>query len=117
MEEPALISAEDILSVFFAAHDPTTINRQGGDVGEQYRSVIFYIDDSQKERIEKFVKSITGIYKDSIKTQIGKLERFYPAEEYHKDYFSKFPDKPYCQLVISPKVDSVKKEFKKFLKN
>lgn len=106
---PKKVSLEKILEVFFEAHDPTTLNRQGNDVGTQYRSVIFYTDENQKEIIENFIEKIKNDYTEKIVTEISKLEKFYKAEDYHQDYFDKNPDNRYCQLVIAPKVKKFKK--------
>lgn len=106
---PKKVSIEKILEVFFKAHNPTTLNRQGNDVGTQYRSVIFYIDDGQREIIENFIEKIKNDYAESIVTEISKLKKFYKAEDYHQNYFNKNPENRYCQLVIAPKLNKFKK--------
>ncbi|MEX0934883.1 MAG: peptide-methionine (S)-S-oxide reductase MsrA [Candidatus Paceibacterota bacterium] len=112
------IPLHDLLTVFFATHDPTTLNRQGNDVGSQYRSIILYTTEEQKEEAEKFIQEIDTSTTEggSVVTELKELERFYPAEEYHTDYFKDHPEQTYCQLVISPKVQKVQKEFQKLLK-
>ncbi len=107
------ISFKEILEVFWKTHDPTTLNRQGADVGTQYRSAIFYHDDVQKEIAEHHKSELekVGAFKDPIVTEISPLENFYPAEDYHNNYFNNHPEQPYCQLVIKPKVDKFKKAF------
>lgn len=114
--DPAVISYEELLDVFFSIHDPTTLNRQGEDVGTQYRSVIFYHDEKQKAAAEKSVKHHQQYWSDPIVTEITPLDVFYPAEEYHREYFRNHPDKPYCRLVINPKVQKFKAKFKDRLK-
>jgi peptide-methionine (S)-S-oxide reductase len=107
----------DLLTVFFATHDPTTLNRQGNDVGTQYRSIILYTTPEQKERSEKFIADLDSEYKDHpVVTEVRPLEKFYEAESYHKDYFANNPDKAYCQLVINPKVEKVQAKFAELLK-
>ena len=117
--DPSEVSYRTLLTVFFASHDPTTVNRQGDDIGPQYRSVIFYTNDEQKEEAKKLIKEInesTGAG-DSVVTELEPLDAFYEAEDYHKDYFEKNQDAPYCQLVINPKLNKVKEEFVELLKN
>ncbi len=111
--DPAVISYEDLLTVFFGSHDPTTPNRQGADVGEQYRSVILYSTDEEKATAERVSKGIQDSLTDGTRvvTQILPLDTFYPAEDYHKDYFKNNASAPYCQLVIEPKVEKVRKRF------
>ncbi len=108
--DPALVPLEAILRIFFETHDPTTMNRQGGDVGTQYRSVVFFKDEKQKKVAEAIRDEAQANLKDKIVTEIKPLEHFYRAEEYHQDYYAKNPDKPYCVAVISPKLE-------KFLKH
>ena len=104
---------KEILEVFWKTHDPTTLNRQGNDVGTQYRSVIFYHDDEQKkvalEYKEKLDKS--GIFEDPIVTEISPMTKFYPGEGYHQNYFNDNPNQPYCRLVVKSKVDKFKEIF------
>lgn len=116
---PAIISLKQILEVFFQVHDPTTLNRQGNDVGTQYRSVIFYDSNEQKElALEvKRALSIAKIWTDPIVTEISPLSEFYLAENYHQDYYSLNSDKnPYCSFVITPKMEKFRKTFKELLK-
>jgi len=116
--DPAKISYRDILNIFFTVHDPTTLNRQGADVGTQYRSAIFWHDEGQRQTAEEVVAEIAKdhIWKKPIVTQILPLEKFYPAEEYHRDYFSKHPEQAYCQIVIAPKIDKLQKKWANRLK-
>lgn len=109
----SLISYEDLLIVFFGSHDPTTPNRQGNDVGEQYRSVIFYSDDEEKETALRIIKNVDESLTDGTRvvTELIPLQEFFPAEDYHKDYFKKNSSAPYCQLIIEPKVEKVRKRF------
>jgi peptide-methionine (S)-S-oxide reductase len=102
----------DLLEVFFRIHDPTTKNRQGPDVGSQYRSAVFYHDDDQRETVEAFVEELesSGVY-DGIVTEIEPLDTFYDAEEYHQNYFEKNPEDAYCRMHAAPKVEKVREEF------
>jgi len=111
--DPAVISYEDLLTVFFGSHDPTTPNQQGADTGEQYRSVILYETDEEKQAAEKMIKEVDAPLKDGTRvvTQLVPLGKFFPAEEYHQKYFEKNTSAPYCQLVIEPKIEKVKKRF------
>jgi peptide-methionine (S)-S-oxide reductase len=104
--DPAEISLHDLLVVFFTTHDPTTPNRQGHDVGTQYRSAVFYRSDDQRRVAEAVVREIedAGVWRKKIVTQIVPFSAFYPAEEYHRDYFRRNPERAYCQAVIAPKV-------------
>ena len=115
---PEIITFEKLLEVFFQTHDPTTLNRQGGDVGTQYRSVIFYVNENQKKLAEKakLAAETSGIWSDPIVTSIEPLENFYPAEDYHQNYFAQNGDQPYCSLVIRPKMDKFKTKFSELLK-
>lgn len=108
-----VIRYEDLLTVFFGSHDPTTPNRQGNDVGEQYRSVILYGSDEEKLIAERVAKEIQESLKDGTRvvTRIVPLDQFYPAEDYHRDYFKKNASAPYCQIIIEPKVEKVRKRF------
>lgn len=116
--DPGQVSYDDLLTVFFATHDPTTLNRQGNDVGTQYRSIILYADEDQKRTAEAFVADLEKSQPGGapIVTEIKPLDAFYPAEDYHKNYFARNGDKPYCQAVISPKVAKAKKKFAALLK-
>lgn len=115
--EPSIIGIDDLLSVFFSSHDPTTINRQGNDVGEQYRSVIFYIAKEQKEKISSFIEKLERdkIYKSPIVTEIKPLDKFYEAEKYHQNYYNQNQNKPYCQMVINPKLLKLKQKYSHLL--
>lgn len=117
--DPKQISYEKLLHVFFTIHDPTTLNRQGNDIGSQYRSIILTHDEQQKQTAEAVIASLKASQKYSrpIVTEIRPLEHFYPAEDYHQDYFAKHPDKAYCQLVVAEKVHKVKSSFKSDLKD
>lgn len=115
--DPAEVNYEDLLTVFFGSHDPTTLNRQGNDVGTQYRSVVFYTTPEQKEKTENFIKNINSSSSSgaSVVTEVKPLSKFYAAEEYHKDYFAKNPANPYCQVVINPKLEKVQEKFASLL--
>lgn len=117
--DPSVITYAKLLEIFFHIHDPTTLNRQGADVGEQYRSAIFYHSDSQKQTAEKVKKDIadSGLWNNPIVTEITKFEKFYNAEEYHQDYYKNNPEKGYCSIVIAPKVRKFYKEYKDYLKD
>ncbi len=117
--DPVVISFEDLLYVFWRTHDPTTLNRQGADVGTQYRSAIFYDSEEQKEIAEKSKAKTdaSDLWPDPIVTEISQLDKFYNAEEYHQDYYKLNPNQPYCRLVIDPKIRKLKKEFSNKLKD
>lgn len=102
--DPKQVSYETLLEIFFDTHDPTTLNRQGADEGTQYRSIILYHDEAQKQAAEKVRKAVAKNYKDPITTEVVALKKFYVAEEYHQDYFAKNPNAPYCVVVIRPKL-------------
>jgi len=106
--DPKVISFDKILQVFWEAHDPTTLNRQGADVGEQYRSVIFYEGEAQKETAERSLKSAQKDFKDPIVTKIEPLKTFYEAENYHQEYYKHNSNAPYCRFVIKPKLEKLK---------
>lgn len=114
---PNEISYAKILEVFFATHDPTTLNRQGADVGTQYRSAIFYHSESQKETAELAKKAAneSGEWPNPIVTEITAFDSFYKAEDYHQDYYNQNGEQPYCQIVIAPKMDKFKKRFAELL--
>jgi peptide-methionine (S)-S-oxide reductase len=116
--DPAVVSFTDLLKVFFETHDPTQLNRQGNDVGTQYRSAIFYHDDEQKKLSEEFKKQLdaSGTWPAPIVTEIVPLKEFYPAEDYHQNYFNDNPGQPYCSFLIKPKLDKFTKAFKEKLK-
>jgi peptide-methionine (S)-S-oxide reductase len=116
--DPAVVSFEKLLEVFFATHDPTTLNRQGADVGTQYRSGVFYHDDEQKRIAERVIAKLDGekVFPGRIVTEVTKASTFYPAEGYHQDYFAKNPGDRYCNAVAAPKVAKVRKVFKDLVK-
>jgi len=111
--DPEKITLSDILGIFFEIHDPTSVNRQGEDVGTQYRSVIFYLNDEQKHVAEKIIREITasGKYRKPIVTAIEKFKAFYPSENYHHDYYKRNGNAPYCRAVISPKLEKFRHSF------
>jgi len=111
--DAGVISYRDLLKVFFVVHDPTTLNRQGGDVGTQYRSAVFYHTPEQKAEAQRVIAELSGakVWDDPIVTGVVPLDRFYPAEEYHRDYYRRNPDQGYCQVVIAPKVAKVRKQY------
>ncbi|MBI2854048.1 MAG: peptide-methionine (S)-S-oxide reductase MsrA [Chloroflexi bacterium] len=116
--DPARISYRDILEVFFSVHDPTTLNRQGEDIGTQYRSAIFYHNEQQRAIAAEVIKELTQahVWKVPIVTQVVPLDKFYPAEDYHQEYFARHPEQGYCRMVISPKVDKLRKQWAKRMK-
>ena len=116
--DPKAISYRDLLEVFFSTHDPTTLNRQGADEGSQYRSVIFYGSEEQRKEAEVIIKELTDdhTFKSPIVTQLSEIKAFYPAEDYHKDYYRRNPSKPYCQVVIAPKLAKFRSHFQQKLK-
>lgn len=117
--DPAKISFDELLEVFWETHDPTTLNRQGNDIGPQYRSGIFYLNQEQKEKAEKYKKELdqSGAFDKPIVTEITPFTVFYPAEDYHQQYFENNENaNPYCQIVIRPKLDKFRKVFKDKLK-
>ena len=117
--DPSVIKYSEILDIFFHTHDPTTLNKQGGDVGTQYRSVIFYNNVQQKSEAEKIIKDLeeSSIFSRPIVTAVEKLTNFYMAEDYHQNYFAENPNEAYCNLVVRPKVDKFKKNYSEKLKN
>lgn len=117
--DPTKIKYEELLEVFWKSHDPTTLNRQGADVGTQYRSVVFYHNEEQKQLAEKYKKELndTKAFEKPVVTAISKASTFYVAEGYHQDYFNKNANKPYCRLVILPKMEKLEKVFKSKLKH
>ena len=116
--DPAVTTYDELLEVFWKTHDPTTKDQQGNDVGPQYRSVVFYHDDAQKARAEKYKKALEAekVWPDPIVTEISPLTNFYPAEDYHQNYFNDNPGQPYCKFIIRPKVEKFEKVFKDKLK-
>ncbi|HTD88016.1 MAG TPA: peptide-methionine (S)-S-oxide reductase MsrA [Candidatus Binatia bacterium] len=111
--DPAKITYDQILEIFWDIHDPTTLNRQGPDSGTQYRSVIYYHDEAQKKAAEKSKNVAQAKFGGKVVTEIQPLKKFYPAEDYHQDYFRKNPNAPYCAYVISPKLQKLQKSKKK----
>jgi peptide-methionine (S)-S-oxide reductase len=116
--DPAVISYNDLLHVFFTLHDPTTLNRQGNDVGEQYRSVIFYRNEEQKKTAEEVIAELTRekVFDSPIVTAVEPAPEFYAAEDYHQDYFANNPYQPYCMTVVAPKVKKIREKYAKRLK-
>lgn len=116
--DPAVISYRDLLGVFFTLHDPTTLNQQGGDVGTQYRSAIFHHDDEQRRAAEEVVRELEAehVFDDPIVTEIVPLPAFYPAEEYHREYYRRNQNQPYCRAVIAPKVAKLRSKYLEKLK-
>jgi len=116
--DPAVITYDELLEVFWEAHDPTSLNKQGNDVGTQYRSAIFYHNDEQKEKAEHYKAELnkSGAYDKPIVTEITGVTKFYPAEDYHQNYYNTHGSQPYCYLVIRPKVEKFEKVFKNKLK-
>jgi peptide-methionine (S)-S-oxide reductase len=114
--DPNIINYEDLVYVFIKTHDPTTVNQQGSDVGSQYRSVVFYTDEIQKQVAINTILKLQPAYKNNIITEVKELDVFYLAEDYHQNFYNKNPDKTYCKLVIDPKIENLKKEFKDLVK-
>lgn len=116
--EPAEISLHDLLVIFFTLHNPTTMNRQGNDVGSQYRSIILYASEAQKQTAEQVIEEITDqqLWPGHIVTELKPLETFYPAESYHQDYFARNQNQPYCQIVIEPKIVKLRQLYRDKLK-
>lgn len=116
--DPEKIKYEDLLDVFFFTHDPTTPNRQGADEGEQYRSIVLATTEQQQEEAENYIEKLDKerILEGPIVTEVKKLDKFYEAEDYHKNYYELNKEKFYCQLVINPKINRLKDKFQKFLK-
>jgi peptide-methionine (S)-S-oxide reductase len=116
--DPSIIPYEDLLEIFMHLHDPTTLNRQGYDVGSQYRSIILYTNEQQKKIAEKVLLALNASkeFKRPIVTEIKPLEKFYEAEDYHKNYYANNMDKPYCQLIISPKLTHLRQKYSAKLK-
>ena len=117
--DPTVITYDELLEVFWKTHDPTTLNRQGNDVGTQYRSVIFYHNEEQKELAEKYKSELdkSGAWSKPIVTEISPFTKFYSAEGYHQDYYNNNPNQGYCAFVIAPKVEKFEKVFKEKLKS
>lgn len=117
--DPEVITYQDLLQIFFRTHDPTTLNQQGADKGTQYRSVVYYHNDEQKQTAQAIKKSLdaSGAFSDPIVTEISPMEVFYPAEKYHQNYFANNPNQGYCRAVIAPKMDKYRKAFADKLKS
>ncbi len=115
--DPAVIDYDTILKIFFAIHDPTTLNRQGNDLGTQYRSVIFTHDDHQKQKAQAIIETLARekIFQDPIVTEVVDLPVYYPAEDYHQNYFKQHPEQGYCAFVVGPKVSKFRAQFKELL--
>ena len=116
--DPKVVSYDELLEIFFKTHDPTTLNRQGADIGTQYRSVIFYHNDEQKQKAEYYKKELSksGAWDNPVVTEISPVTNFYHAEDYHQDYYANNPNQGYCAFVIGPKVEKFEKVFKNKLK-
>lgn len=116
--DPSVISYNDLLTVFFAAHNPTTLNRQGNDIGTQYRSIILYTTEEQKSETLAFIKELNeGDLKNAVVTEVVPLETFYEAEAYHHHYFLTHPEQAYCQFVINPKLEKVRERFSQLMQS
>ena len=111
--DPTVVSFDDLLHVFFTIHDPTTLNRQGEDVGTQYRSAIFYHTPQQKATAERVIRELEAekVWDDPVVTELKPLDAFYPAEQYHRDYYRRNPNQGYCQFIVAPKVAKARKKF------
>ena len=116
---PRQIAFNDLLTVFFTTHDPTTLNRQGADVGTQYRSVVFYVDEEQRRQAESFIKELNDAtsFGRPVVTTVEPLKEFYPAEDYHRKYYANNAYQPYCQITIPPKLNKLHRQFSELLKS
>jgi peptide-methionine (S)-S-oxide reductase len=116
--DPAVISYRDLLDIFFATHDPTTLNRQGADVGPQYRSAIFYHSPEQEQAARETIAALTdqNVFGRPIVTQVQPVSEFFPAEDYHQDYYARNPGAGYCRMVIAPKVSKLRKQYQERLR-
>jgi peptide-methionine (S)-S-oxide reductase len=117
--DPTQITFKDLLTVFFATHDPTTLNRQGNDVGTQYRSTVLYANEAQKRQAEAFIKELNDskAFSNPVVTTVEPLDEFYIAEGYHQKYYANNPYQPYCQYMIPPKLNKLHKQFRELLKS
>lgn len=115
--DETIIPREAILDLFFLIHDPTTLNRQGNDVGTQYRSAMYFTDDTQKQEFDSALERAKEHWSDKIVTEVTRLQDFYPAEDYHQDYFNKNPAAGYCSVIIAPKISKARLAFKKWFKD
>ena len=113
--DPEVIGYDELLEVFFAVHDPTQLNRQGPDVGTQYRSIILYDGEDQRKQAEAYIEALDEEYDDDVVTELDRLETFYRAEEKHQDYFEKNPNDAYCQMHAQPKIEKVREKFEQKL--
>lgn len=111
--DPAVVSFEEVLHVFFSVHDPTTLNQQGPDVGTQYRSAVYYHNDEQREVAERVIAEVgaEGVWNNPIVTEVTPLEEYYPAEAYHQEYYRRNPEQFYCQIVIAPKMEKFRQKY------
>lgn len=114
--DPAVVTYRDVLQIFFAVHDPTTLNRQGNDVGTQYRSVIFYHSPEQAAAAQQLIAALDNVFSSPIVTEVSPAQPFYPAEAYHQDYFLRNPNQPYCAYLIAPKLAKFRQQFTAKLK-
>ncbi len=116
--DPSTISYKDLFKVFFGTHDPTTANRQGDDIGPQYRSIIFYTSDDQRKAADGYIKELEArkVYVDPIVTEVKPFTRFFEAEDYHKNYYEAHMGAPYCQIVITPKLEKLRDKYRDLLK-
>lgn len=114
--DPAQITFKDLLTVFFATHDPTTLDQQGNDIGSQYRSAILYTTQEQNDQAEEYIASIQDIFTNPIVTELRPFTRFYKAEDYHMQYYERHKDTPYCRAIIDPKLEKLQKQFADLLK-
>ncbi len=114
----SVIPFDDLLNVFFHTHDPTTRNKQGNDVGPQYRSVIFYLNEEQKSKATKFIDELNAshAYADPVVTELRPMLAFFEAEDYHKEFYERHKDEPYCQIIIAPKLEKLQERFKELIK-
>lgn len=115
--DPGKITYKDLLTVFFATHDPTTPDRQGNDIGPQYRSIVLYINEEQKGQATEYIKTIGDSFSDPIVTELQPFDKFYEAEDYHKQYYGKHKDAPYCRAIIDPKLEKLQQQFVDLLKS
>jgi len=113
--DPKLVNYEDLLQVFFGTHDPTTLNRQGADIGTQYRSVVYYFNDSQQATAQKVMQEVEDLLDAEVVTEISPFKAFYKAEEYHQNYFALHPEQAYCQIVILPKLEKLREKYQHLL--
>lgn len=114
--DPNILALKDVFEIFFTIHNPTTPDRQGNDVGPQYRSAIFYKDDAQKTAAEAAITAVQALWDDPIVTEVVSLEKFYPAENYHQNYFANNPEQGYCQIIINPKLQKLRAKFAERIK-